>query len=307
MRKLKIHHVRKALIPSAGFATRLFPATRSVPKALMPVMDPKGTLVPAIHRLIDEAVEAGVERVGLVVSPENKPVFERYFFEHLPYGLEKERFGQPDIARHWQRMQHICGRVELITQPSPEGFGDAVLRSRSWIGGEPFLLLLSDYLFRSATQHSCMTQLIQSAVNKRGNLIGLCRMPISEAPKRGAAAGKRHPSLPKRFHLTRIIEKPSILSANKELKSDNLPEGWFFAFFGCYILTPEIFDILEKNALDGLKFRGEYQLTEALEELREIYGCDGLELEGTSLDIGNPQDYLNAFPFLAEQLSSALD
>ncbi|MBN1356635.1 UTP--glucose-1-phosphate uridylyltransferase [bacterium] len=299
-----IHHskqqIRKAVIPIAGLGTRLFPATRAIPKAMLPVISGDGRVSPLVLILIEEALQSGVERVGLVINPGQRPVFEKFFHRDLPRTTRLKTYNDPYMSAHRNRMQHLCGRVELLTQPDPAGFGDAVFQARSWVGGEPFLLMLGDHLFRSNTDVPCCRQLIQAYYSRSADLVGVIRLPIREAPKRGTAALRPCPQSERRYEVLKIIEKPDIETARKEMRSEDQTED-IACFFGCYIFTSDIFLILEYFDSKDLKFRGEFQLTEAMEILRESKSIDGYEIDGDSLDIGNIDDYRQAFSFLVSR------
>ena len=283
--------LRKAVIPVAGLGTRLFPATASIPKSMLPVPDSYGFTVPLIHLIVEEAISAGVEHIGLIVDPEQRNFFESYFHAGLPNPLKATNAHDYQIIK---RMQKFMCRVEFITQDAPEGFGYAVYRARSWVGGEPFLLLLGDHLFISGSGISCCQQLLQSFALKRTSLIGLTSLPAEEAPKRGTAAGEPDPRVPRRYALTRMIEKPSVDVARTELRTPGIDKTNVLCFFGCYAFTPTIMKILEDFIQLNERVNNEFQLTQAIDVLREIEGCDGYLIDGTSLDVGNAEDYVKA-------------
>jgi UTP--glucose-1-phosphate uridylyltransferase len=298
MTKFFTLQIRKAVIPVAGLATRLFPATRLVPKALLPVMDAQGNIVPLIHTLVEEAVMAGIERVGLIIHPSQRELFESYFHGNLPFSSENAANTEASIVAHKDRMQKLLGRVEIVTQAEPLGFGHAVYRARAWVGGESFLLMLGDHLFRSHTSLSCSQQILQAASQQRSSLIGLVQLPIEQAPRRGTAAVLPNPEGQGKYKITQIIEKPDVKIARTHLISKFTAPNRIFCFFGCYILRPHIFDILEEDIESNKKRRGEFQLTEALDRLRQDFGCEGQEIDGDSMDIGSIDSYRQAFSFL---------
>jgi UTP--glucose-1-phosphate uridylyltransferase len=289
--------IRKAVIPIAGLSTRLFPATRTVPKALLPILSRNQEATPLILILIEEAIQSGIERVGLVINPSQRPIIENFFHRDIPKATRLKTYSDPYMSAHRVRMQNLCGRVEMITQEEPNGFGDAVFQARSWVGGEPFLLMLGDHLYRSRSEEPCSRQLIQAYYQKKSDLVGLVRLPFEQARKRGTAALESMTDFPHRYRLLKIIEKPDLKTATHELLS---PDDTIACFFGCYVFNPEIFEILAHYIESNLRYRGEFQLTEAMETLRAEKGLDGFEVNGDSLDIGNVSDYRTAFNFLVQ-------
>ncbi len=289
--------LRKAIIPVAGLGTRLFPMTHSLPKALFPIVDGNRLIVPLVQVLAEEAIGAGMERVGLIIHPDQRPDFEAYFNGTDPDFLKEADIPAELMRAYEKRMQRLCGRIEFITQREPLGFGHAVYRARAWVGGEPVMLLLGDLLFKSNNNVSCCRQLVKNAVQLKSNVIGLSLFPFDAAKNRGAAAVE---PLEKsgQFNITKLVEKPDAETAKNMLASPTDPEK-VFCFFGCYIFTPDIFDILGQDIESNTKYRGEFELTEALEKLREKHGCYGVEIDGESLDIGNIADYRNAFASMA--------
>ena len=298
MGKFRIRHIRKALIPAAGLATRLFPASRAIPKCFLPVVDAEGQIIPLILHLVEEAVDSGIERIGIIVNPKQRSLFEDFFYKELPYALEDQRYEDSDIANFHGRMQKLFGRIEFITQREPNGFGDSIYRAKTWVGGESFLLLLGDHMYRSFNQIPCCRQLLQNVFDRNINMVGLYRLSVEDAGKRGAVAVAPHPNTPRLYRLKSIVEKPEPDYSRQHLTTPVLPEGYVFAFFGCYIFTPGIFEVLELHIDKNRNSNTEIQLTDAMEDLRQIDGCYGYELEGDSLDLGNTLDYQKAFKFL---------
>ena len=245
-------------------------------------------------------MDSGVEHIGLILSPQHRDLFERYFHRNI-----NELIGESNGLIKYDReladtlMRYGC-RVEFITQENPQGFGHAVFCAKDWLGNEPFLLLLGDHLYRSFGQTSCCRQLIRAFHHLRETTLGLIRMPIKHSSKRGCAAGVPISDIPNSYDLTKILEKPDSETARKWLRVQNLNDDQVFCLFGCYAFTPDIFEILAHDIENGQKVAGEFTLTEAIDTLREMTGCYGIEMDGASLDIGNPQDYLNAFSYLYE-------
>lgn len=272
--------VRKAVIPAAGFGTRLFPATRVVQKALLPVPDGRGGLAPAVQVIAEEALAAGVETVIIVVRAEDLPAFRALFYEPLP-GDHLSRLpaaGQESAQRLLDTGRH----VELVVQPRQDGLGDAVYCAREAVGDEPFLLLLGDRVYRSRTQTPCARQLVDTFT------------------RRGLAAGRwLEPG--RLIEVSAFAEKPSPQAARERLLTPGLTGDEFLALFGQYVLEPQIFHYLEESIAAGARERGEFQITTALDRLRAERGCLGLLVEGDSYDIGSVEGYLHALHVLGSR------
>lgn len=291
--------IRKAVIPVAGLGTRLMPATRVIPKPMLPIVDAQGQAIPLIQHLVEEALSSGIEHIGLVISPSQRPMFERFFHEALPlcYGNPENR-RNPSVQLFRRRLLKFACRVEFITQHEPGGFGDAVYRARSWIGGEPFLLMLGDYIYRSKTQLPCARQIMDCFFERKISVAGITRSPAEHVPRRGVVAGIPYSSNPRRRRLTRIVEKPSLETARRDLRCKDLADDQFLTMFGCYTFSPGIFRILEEDLREHRLSHGELQLTSAMDRLRRREGLDGYEVAGESRDAGTPKEYRQAMGFL---------
>lgn len=299
--------IRKAVIPAAGLGTRLLPATKAVPKVFLPVLSRAGHLVPAIHAIIEEAMTGGIERVGLIVSPDDESFFKRYFFERPSPRLEKvlsRCSGKTDLFGDIER---IACAIDIIIQQEPEGFGHAVARAGEWVGDEPFLLLLGDHVYRSLTERSCTVQLLDASEALGGSTVGVSRLPEVELSRRGIMKGESLQSPANAYRVRKIMEKPEVRVAREKLRTPGLSEGYYLALFGNYVLHPEIFSILNAMIEANRRFRGEIQLTHALDELRLLSGLLACKIYGESYDMGNPECYSRAFGALAEGVKGTID
>lgn len=290
--------VRKAVIPAAGFGTRLFPATRVVQKALLPVPDGRGGLAPAVQMIAEEALAGGVETVIIVVRAEDLPAFRALFHEPLPGDLLSRlpAAGQ-ESAR---RLLDIGRHVELVVQPRQDGLGDAVYCARETVGGEPFLLLLGDRVYRSRTRTPCARQLVDAFTRGGCSAVSLYPVPAAEVERRGLAAGRwLEPG--RLIEVSAFAEKPTPQVARERLRMPGLPRDGFLALFGQYVLEPQIFHYLEESIAAGARERGEFQITTALDRLCAERGCLGLLVEGDSYDIGSVEGYLHTLQVLGSR------
>ena len=281
--------VRKAVIPAAGFGTRLFPATKAVKKELFPIIGRDGIAKPAILYIVEEALDAGVDEVIIIVQEPDLAEFKAFFNEQTTV----ENFNK--LSRPSQeyalRILEIGRRVKFAIQDRQEGFGHAVFAAREAVGGEPFLLLLGDNISRSDGPMSCSAQLL-AAFQKHGvNILGLRRTPEAGLVKFGTVSGVWIEEN-RLLQVTEFVEKPTVDYARRNLRVPGLPESEYLTVFGQYIIKPEIFDILAENIANNVRERGEFQLTSALDCLRRTDELMGLMMDGRRFDIGQPDSYL---------------
>jgi len=281
--------VRKAVIPAAGFGTRLFPASKATKKELFPVVDRDGIAKPAILYIVEEALQAGIEEVIIIVQQEDLDEFHSFFNTQVSI----ENYNK--LPRHFQEYAHrildIGKRISFVIQPNQEGFGHAVYCAREAIGDEPFLLMLGDHLYRSTGEISCAQQLID-AYNQYGtNILGLRRTPGDQIANFGTIAGVWVEEN-RLLNVTEFAEKPTMDYARSNLRVPGLQPDEFLTVFGLYIIKPLLFDFLEEHIQNNVRERGEFQLTSALDRLRREEGFYGLLMSGKRYDIGLPDYYL---------------
>lgn len=262
--------VRSAVIPAAGLGTRFLPATKAVPKELMPIGD-----TPAIQIIIDEALGAGVEHI-VVVSSRSKPAIERYFEpdQELVNSLrDKGRHDTADrlasIGRDW--------RVTIAYQDNPRGLGHAVGCAREAVGNEPFAVLLPDELMGDS---SLLAQMNGVCASTGGSVVGVKQVPRSEV----SSYGVLDPSGPVNddgvVPVRDLVEKPPVTSAPSDL-----------IIIGRYVLTPDVFDEID-NLTPGSG--GELQLTDALRAQAARSPFHGVVSRTARYDTGNPVGFLEA-------------
>ena len=284
------HAVRKAVIPAAGFGTRLFPATKAVKKEFFPIVDRDGIAKPALLLIIEEALQAGIEEVIVIVQPEDLDSFRSFFgIQVIPENYDK-------LPRHLQayadRILEVGRHLSFVTQPVQEGFGHAVYLAREAVGDEPFLLMLGDHLYCSDNNKPCARQMVE-AYNRSGvSVVGLRRTPEAEIGKFGTVTGQWIEE-GRLLNVSELAEKPTPDYARAHLKVAGLPEGEYLTLFGQYLVNPRLFDYLGEQIAGNMRERGEFQLTSALERLRQEDGFLGLLVDGRCFDIGVPEGYLN--------------
>lgn len=281
--------VTKAVIPAAGFGTRLFPASKAAKKELFPIIDRDGIAKPAILVIVEEAISAGIEEVIIIVQEHDLEPFQSFF--NVQVTIENYNKLPRHFQQYAQRLLEIGRQVSFVIQPVQEGFGHAVYCAREAVGNEPFLLMLGDHLYRSDSEHSCAQQLIE-AYNQRGiSTLGLRLTPEDEIANFGTATGVWMDDN-RLINITEFAEKPTLDYARSNLRMPGLPEGEYLTVFGQYVIKPQLFDYLEEHIVNNVRERGEFQLTSALDRLRQEDGFLGLILDGQRYDIGLPEHYL---------------
>jgi UTP--glucose-1-phosphate uridylyltransferase len=264
--------IRKAVFPVAGLGTRFLPATKAMPKEMLPVVDR-----PLIQHVVDEARQAGIEHF-IFVTGRNKSVIEDHFDRQFELELTlKERRKQADLKLLSEDLPGP-GTTSFTRQQSPLGLGHAVWCARELVGDEPFALLLPDVLVQH--KRGCLAQMIDAArdLDERANIIAVEEVPEERVHMYGAVGiGK---SRGKAFSITKMVEKPTPEQAPSNL-----------IITGRYILQPEIFDLL---ATQERGTGGEIQLTDAMIALAKKQPFYGLKFDGRSFDCGSKIGFLAA-------------
>ena len=282
--------VRKAVIPAAGFGTRLFPASKATKKELFPIVDSDGVAKPAILLIVEEALRAGIEAVCIIVQEGDKADFEAFFKQQISI----ENFNK--LPRHFQeyakRLLDIGSRVTFAVQSAQEGFGHAVYCARDFVGDEPFLLMLGDHIYRANGDVSCAEQVV-SAFNQHGlSVVGLKRTPETQISSFGTVGGFWLDEEMRTLSVTEFAEKPTVEYARENLRIEGVPDGEYLTVFGQYVIKPQVFEYLEEHIRNNVRERGEFQLTSCLDRLRREDGFLGYIVDGQRFDIGLPDRYI---------------
>jgi len=276
--------VRKAIIPAAGLGTRFLPATKAMPKEMLPIVDK-----PTIQYIVEEAIESGIEDI-IIVTGKSKRAIEDHFdnsFELEQNLLEKGKYALLDEVQKSSKMVDI----HYIRQKEPKGLGHAIWCARKFIGNEPFAVLLGDDIVRAETP--CLKQLINQYNRCQASVIGVQRVPDDEVSRYGIVDAKKIDE--RLFRVQNMVEKPSIGAAPSNL-----------AIMGRYILTPHLFDILNKQEIGA---GGEIQLTDAIAKLNLIEEVYAYDFEGTRFDVGEKFGFIQTtieFALQRKELRSSL-
>ena len=286
-----VHTVRKAIIPVAGFGTRLYPATRCLKKDFFPIPCPDGMVRPVILILLEELIQSGIEEICLVLGSDEERQLYRDFFERP---LSSEHFNKlnAESQEYENRILDIGKHLHYVTQKEKRGFGHAVYQAAGFVKGEPVLLMLGDTLSRSLTNKPCALQLIEAYERYNKLLLGVYPVPLSTVSHFGIMSGVWEDKDERVLRVKTFVEKPKASYAEEFLGVKNKAgDKEYCSVFGQYILTPEVFmqlreDIAEADAA-GDKTK-EIELTSALEAVRSRSGMIGLRLKGLRYDMGNP-------------------
>ena len=261
--------VRTAVIPAAGLGTRFLPATKTIPKEMLPLLDR-----PIIQYIVQEAVDAGIDHIVMVISDDKQAL--RDYFSSAP---ELERTlrdrGKPDLAAELQRLAGMA-RFTFVLQNEQLGLGHAVLCAKDAVGGQPFAVLLPDDLILAA--EPALSQMLDARQRRDGNYLAVEEVSDEHISSYGVISGQ--PLKEGVYQVDGVVEKPAAKDAPSNL-----------GIVGRYILEPQIFACLERTQPGAL---GEIQLTDGIALLLQERPVNAYRFHGTRLDCGNPMGLLHA-------------
>ncbi|SDY76977.1 UTP--glucose-1-phosphate uridylyltransferase GalU [Tindallia californiensis] len=261
--------VNKAIIPAAGLGTRFLPATKAQPKEMLPIVDK-----PTLQYIIEEAVDSGIEEI-LIITGRNKQSIEDHFDKSIELELELEKKGKDDLLQIVKNISDMVN-IHYIRQKEPKGLGHAIYCAKSFIGNEPFAVMLGDDIVDAKTP--CLQQMTSVYNEYKTTILGVQEVPRSEVDKYGIVNGK---SIEDNVYKVKdLIEKPAIEEAPTNI-----------AILGRYIISPSIFSILEHTKPGK---GGEIQLTDALKTLARQEAMYAYIFEGKRYDVGDKMGFLQA-------------
>lgn len=262
--------VKKAVIPAAGLGTRFLPATKAVPKEMVNIVDK-----PALQYIVEEIVASGIEEI-LIITSRNKEAIENHFDKSFELEVKLREAGKRDRLEEVVRISELAD-IHYVRQKSPRGLGHAVGCARTFVGQEPFAVLLGDDIVHHDGT-PCLGQLLKAHETHGCSVLGVQTVPHSETSKYGIVDAA---AMEERTHRVRnLVEKPSPEDAPTDM-----------AILGRYVLTPEIFGCISRTPPGK---GGEIQLTDALKLLLNEQPMLAYEFEGRRYDTGNKQGYLEA-------------
>ena len=256
--------IRKAIIPAAGLGTRFLPATKAQPKEMLPIVDK-----PTIQYIVEEAVASGIEEIVIIIGRGKRSIEDHF---DKSYELEDAllKKNQLDMLEEVQKISNLVN-IYYVRQKEPKGLGHAILCAKSFIGNEPFAILLGDDIVMSETP--CLKQIINVFEYCNSSVVAVQSVPDKEVHKYGIIKPKGSNIESNLFYIDSLVEKPS-----KEEAPSN------YAIMGRYVLRPEIFDILSRIPIGHGK---ELQLTDAISELNKHQAVLAYIFEGSRYDIGD--------------------
>ncbi|MBU3177804.1 UTP--glucose-1-phosphate uridylyltransferase GalU [Clostridium estertheticum] len=261
--------VKKAIIPAAGLGTRFLPATKALPKEMLPIVDK-----PTMQYIIEEAVASGIEEI-LVITGRNKKSIEDHFDKSIELELDLENKHKDILLKQVRNISNMVN-IYFIRQKEPKGLGDAINCARAFVGNEPFAVMLGDDIVDAKIP--CLKQLMDCFEERNTTILGVQEVERKNVDKYGIVDGTRLSD--QVYKVDNLIEKPKVDKAPSNL-----------AILGRYIITPEIFDILDKT-LPGKG--GEIQLTDALKTLIAQQDMYAYIFEGRRYDVGDKLGFLEA-------------
>ncbi len=262
--------VRKAIIPAAGLGTRFLPATKAQPKEMLPIVDK-----PTIQYIVEEAIESGIEEI-LIITGKHKRAIEDHFDSFFELEHELEEKGKIKLLQTVQDITNLAD-IHYIRQKKQLGLGHAILCAKTFVGNEPFAVLLGDDIVKTEGT-PCLKQLIDVYEKYNNSVIGVQTVDKSQVDKYGIVSGN---AIDERvYKVDTLVEKPSIEEAPSNI-----------AILGRYILDPKIFEVLEKTEVGK---GGEIQLTDALVNLAKERNIIAYDFIGKRYDVGDKLGYLQA-------------
>jgi len=284
--------IRKAIIPVAGSGTRMYPITKCIKKSFLPIVDSDGIIKPVILSLVEEVEAAGIEEICLIIDINDKKEYDKLFKYRLSEDITAKL--SPELLEYESKIQRIGKKIRYVYQKDKLGLGHAVSLCEKFAAGEPVLLVLGDQLYKSYTNMSCTEQFLKSFSETNKLSISVCEVPEETVSRYGILCGSIEKGKDS-FEVDKMVEKPDISIAREKYYTKYNKEKKYYAVFGEYILTNEVFKILNKNIKNNKKENGEFQITSALDEAREKEGMIAFIPNGKMLDVGNVPAYKNTF------------
>jgi UTP--glucose-1-phosphate uridylyltransferase len=263
--------IRKAIIPAAGLGTRFLPATKAQPKEMLPIVDK-----PTIQYIVEEAIASGIEEIVIIIGRGKRSIEDHF---DKSYELEDALLKNNKLSL-LEEVQNISKLVDIyyVRQKEPKGLGHAILCAKSFIGNDPFAILLGDDIVMSETP--CLKQIINVFEYYNSSVVAVQSVPDTEVHKYGIIKPKGTNIEPNLLYIDSLVEKPSKVEAPSR-----------YAIMGRYVLRPEIFDILARLPIGH---GSELQLTDAINELNEQQAVLAYNFEGTRYDIGDKIGFIKA-------------
>ncbi len=289
--------VRKAVIPVAGFGTRLYPATRGIKKEFCPVIDKDGLVKPVLHVLLEELDRAGIDEICLIINPDEKAFYDDYFFK--PLSLNHYNSLPKQMKQYEDDFRRIADKISFVMQKEQKGFGHAVYQAADFAGDEPVLLMLGDTIYSSFDEEPCAKQLMNMYDTYGKSMVAIHSVPLADVSTFGMFSGAWEDRSQSIMKVERVFEKPTVDYASDYLGMQRQDDDktYYYGAFGMYILDKAVFEELGMMCKENEenKLSSEVQLTEALEHIMKKDGLLAFVPQGESFDIGNAKAYRSTF------------
>lgn len=289
-----MHSVRKAIIPVAGFGTRLFPATCAVRKDFFPIPCADGLVKPVILIIIEELMASGIEDICLVLGSEEERKLYADFFEK-PLSPDHLAHLGPANREYAAKILEMGKHLHYVYQKEKRGFGHAVSLAAEFAEHAPVLLLLGDTIYRTNSGKPCALQLIEEYEKRGTTMVAIHPVKRETVSRYGILTGVWEDKGHCVMSVSKMVEKPTETYAEEFLATRDDDKEEYFSVFGQYILTPEVFDALAADIrdADAMKSNRDIELTTALDIVRERYGMTGVRVDGRMFDMGNIDAFRN--------------
>ena len=282
------------------FDERMFPYTKTFKKEMLPIVDVDGRTKPSILVIIEEALRAGIEEIGLIVRSSDIPMFRNFFESALPPDLHSKLSASD--REYAEYLNSVGKRITYLIQDTQEGLGHAVYCAEPFVRSEPFLLLLGDHLFHTHQQESCASQVVTVFERTNVSVVGVTHGREEELRLYGVVTGKWDEESQSVLAITEFAEKPTVEYAKEHLRMGGSDS--YHLLFGIYVLKADIFTYLEENIRNDFREKGEYQLTSCLDKMREKDGFKGVLVKGMRYDIGVPHAYRDTVTLFGREKDS---
>lgn len=277
-------NIKKAVITTAGRGARLFPMADTVQKAMLPLIDKDGVQKNVIQIIAEDAIEAGIEEICIVCAPGDEEKFTRNF-KSLISNLQTNFSGIDWAESEAKKIIDLMDRLTYVVQEDAKGYGHAVLQAKNFLHGDPFLLLLGDYMYLSDLQESCQKQVLAAAKEGDCSVSAVSIVPEHLIANYGTVGGKRQSNNSRLYQIEKLIEKPSISQAEMELTTTGIRSGNYLCFFGIHALCSSVIDILAKTDTELDYSTQQLLLTPALQKLTKLECYQALEVLGKRYDL----------------------
>lgn len=285
------HTVHKAIVPVAGFGTRMYPATKTMKKDFLPVVDSRdGMVKPTILIILEELVDSGIDEICIVLGSKEERQQYKDFFE-TSLSVDHLTKLNETCRKYEERILNIGKKLTYVYQKEKLGFGHAVYQCCSFVGNDPVLLVLGDTIYHNNSGRTCTQQMIEAFDQYDMPLVSIHEIPLTDVSSYGVISGIWEDSKEKAMVMEHFVEKPSASYAEEYLGvlgEDYKPH--YYSVFGQYILTPDVFVQLSEAIEKGNNGK-EIDLTSTLDNVRQMKGMIAIKIDGKMFDIGNPRAY----------------